>query len=167
VAGIVEQNEVMSLSHLTEGVIAAGLSHVVDADDRLCVRTNFLLYAVGIEQEGIGINIREDGRSALKCHAIGGGCERHGRDNHLIARPYVDRVHRRVKSRGSIAYGHCLFRPYEVGKCLFEGVHLRSGRQPIGTQGLRDRLHIVLLNGLPSIGQGVLSHRLPAIHRQC
>ena len=84
------------------------------------------------------------------------------RNDHLIARPQIEREARQVKRSRSAAAGHDFLRTCDLSQRGLERLDPWAGRQVVAAQSRSHGGDVVLFDQLPPVGRGnVLMRRLP------
>ena len=124
------------------------------------VRGGDLLLNPGrVQEQGLGVHVRENRGAALVQDAIGRGREGQGRDHHFVARAHAQGEHGRMERGGPAGHGHAFRSIAETGHGLLEFPDLGAGGEVVGLQRLHHGPDIILVDHLPSVGQkGRLAH---------
>ena len=109
-----------------QGLVVTRLAGVVYGDDGLRMWRRPRRHLGDIEQQRLRVDIGEDRGAPLEYYTVGGGREGERWDHDLVARPHIQRVHRRMQCRGPAADRYRLPHTDEARKGPLELGHLRS-----------------------------------------
>ncbi len=162
-AGVLDEPQVMALRKRLEGGHRGGVAEDVHRQQRARVLGDRGSRGLRVEVERDGIDVGEDRPRALIQRDVGGGHEREGARDHLVAAPHPHGAQREVQARRAAGDRARQRRAHARGERPLELAHARTEREVAGAQHLHDGP----LLGLPQDGPGerdLLAHarRAPA-----
>ena len=99
---------------------------------------------VGIDVQGLGIDVDEDRLRALVEQAVGRGDEGEGAGDDLVALAPAELAHAEVERRGAARHRDRVLDPEEVGEGALEALPHRPEREPPRAQDLEHQLLLAL-----------------------
>ena len=141
-AGVLNHPGSVAGGKLQDGIEVGGTAEGVDDEDGARAGRDGTGDAGWVEVEREGIDVRENRRCALVKNGVGGGDEREGRENHLVA--FTDSQGRQTEVQAGRArgQGHAVRHADEAGDGFLELLELGAEADPRGVQHRDDGFDI-------------------------
>ena len=157
-AAILDDDEPMASRKLHQGVQISGMPGVVHGQEGSRPGRDAAGGFAGVDVEGVGKNVGEEGRRSLVEQAIGRGAEGDRGGDRLIPGPQARGENRRVERRRAGSEAHGVLHSHAGCEGLLELSHLGAGREPVGAEDLDDGADVLLLDRLAPVGEEGRTH---------
>jgi len=143
VAGILEQEAIRAESR-AQGVDRRDMPRIMDDDRAAGPVSEAAREILGIQHEGLRVDVDEDRTRAGEQHRIGRREERERGHEHLVPRPDAERLERDLQGRGPARDRDRPMRARRRPQPRLEGPDHRALGQASGSQHLRDGLAVLV-----------------------
>jgi hypothetical protein len=151
--GVLDDGEAARAAQRGEGLHVAGMAGEVHAHHGAGARPDARGHGLGIDVERVGPHVGKDRDATLIEDRVGGGRERQGRDDDLVARPDSRGEDGGVQGGGAGRHrdgeGHVEAR----GEGTLELGHAGAGGDPVAAQALHHGRDVVVLHELAAVRQ--------------
>ncbi len=137
VGGIVKNLEIVGGGDDVDGIGIAGAAPEVNADDAGGARGDHAGDLCGVDGEGVGIDVAEDGGDFLPLEGVGGGDEGEGGDDDFAFK--FEGADGDFECDGSVAHGDAIFDADVIGNAFFEFADTFAGiGEPLAIEDVVD-----------------------------